>query len=300
VSADDLFDTSLPLRTVEANPTLFRRALGIWHYRELLKNLVLKELRLKYKNSVLGYVWSMLNPMLYLAVFYVVFQIMFGGAMPDFPIFLLTGLLTWNLFATALLTATASVLGNGGMVTQVAFPREVLPLAAVGAALVNFVLQLGVLLAAVAISGHAPSIRFLPVGVLALLVVALLACGVGLSLAALNVQYRDTAYLLELGLLAWFWATPIVYEHGRVTDRLAEQAWVTFLNPMTSLVIALQRTIYNRTSYVSSGETVPIVYDETVWWYAGNVLIVGLGAVALIVVGLLVFDRVGDDLAEQL
>jgi ABC-2 type transport system permease protein len=292
--------TSNELRTVEANPSLLGRAAQIWRFRELLKNLIGKELRLKYKNSVLGYAWSLLNPVLYLVVFYFVFQVIFGTALPDFPIFLLTGLLTWNLFAGALSAATASVLDNGGMVTQVAFPREVLPLAAVGAALVNFFLQTGVLLVGVAVAGHGPSPEFLPVALLALVVVALLAAGLGLSLAALNVQYRDTGYLLELVLLAWFWATPIVYQHRLMTDELGRASWVSFLNPMTPLVITVQRAIYNRTEVVNGSGTTGILYDESVWWYLRNVLIVGVGAVVLIALGLWVFDRIGDDLAEQL
>jgi ABC-2 type transport system permease protein len=187
------------------------------------------------------------------------------------------------------------------MVTQVAFPREILPLAAVGAALVNFFLQVGVLLLAVLASGHPPSLEFLPVAILALVVVALLAAGIGLTLSALNVQYRDTGYLLELVLLAWFFATPIVYQHRLMTDKLGSASWVSLLNPMTPLVIAIQRAIYNRTEVVdSSGKVTPILYDETVWWYLRNVLIVGLGATALIALGLWVFDRIGDDLAEQL
>ncbi|MBV9951745.1 MAG: ABC transporter permease, partial [Acidimicrobiia bacterium] len=247
MTARDDFGHDLQLRTVEANPSLLRRAAQVWRYRELLRNLVGKELRLKYKNSVLGYAWSMLNPVLYLAVYFFVFQVVFGNSMPDFPIFLLTGLLTWNMFSVALSTATASVLDNGMMVRQVAFPKEVLPIAAVGAALVNFFLQAGVLLLAVAASGHAPSLAFLPVAVLALLVVALLAAGIGLCLGALNVQYRDTGYLLELVLLAWFFVTPIVYQHRLMTDKLRGAAWVSLLNPMTPLIITVQRAIYNRT-----------------------------------------------------
>jgi ABC-2 type transport system permease protein len=301
MTAPDDFDRDLRLRTVEANPSLWQRAAQVWRYRELLRNLIGKELRLKYKNSVLGYAWSLLNPVLYLVIYYFVFQVVFGTALPDFPIFLLTGLLTWNLFSVALSTATGAVLDNGTMVTQVAFPREVLPLAAVGAALVNFFLQAGVLLVAVAVSGHAPSLEFMPVAILALVVVALLAAGIGLSLAALNVQYRDTGYLLELVLLAWFFATPIVYQHRLMTDKLGSASWVSLLNPMTPLVITVQRAIYNRTEVVdSSGKVTGILYDESVWWYLRNVLIVGIGSAALIALGLWVFDRIGDDLAEQL
>jgi ABC-2 type transport system permease protein len=301
MTATDDFDHDLRLRTVEANPSLLQRAAQVWRYRELLRNLIGKELRLKYKNSVLGYAWSMLNPVLYLAVYYFVFQVVFGNAMPDFPIFLLTGLLTWNMFSVALSTATASVLDNGMMVRQVAFPKEVLPIAAVGAALVNFFLQAGVLLLAVAASGHAPSLAFMPIALLALLVVALLAAGIGLCLAALNVQYRDTGYLLELVLLAWFFVTPIVYQHRLMTDKLGSASWVSLLNPMTPLVITVQRAIYNRTEFTDAkGNVTGVLYDETVWWYLRNVLLVGLGAAALIALGLWIFDRIGDDLAEQL
>lgn len=297
----DDFGHDLRLRTVESEPSLFRRAAQVWRYRELLRNLIGKELRLKYKNSVLGYAWSLLNPVLYLVVYFFVFQVVFGNGIPDFPIFLLTGLLTWNLFSVALSTATASVLENGVMVRQVAFPKEVLPLAAVGAALVNFFLQTGVLLLAVALSGHAPSLPFLPVAFLALLVVALLASGIGLCLAALNVQYRDTGYLLELMLLAWFFVTPIVYQHRLMTDKLGSASWVSLLNPMTPLVITMQRAFYNRTEVVDShGKVTGILYDESVWWYLRNVVIVGIGSAMLIALGLWIFDRIGDDLAEQL
>src|SRR5207248_4697248 len=130
-------DARPPFRVVSARINLRQRFRDIWAYRELLGGLVRKELKVKYKNSVLGFLWSMLNPALYLVVFYVVFQLILKNGIPQFAIFLLAGLLVWNLFSTALPGATGSVVGNSGLVKKVAFPREVLALSSVGAALVH-------------------------------------------------------------------------------------------------------------------------------------------------------------------
>ena len=124
-----------PRRTVAQSIT------GIWRYRELLVNLVRKELKVRYKNSSLGFLWSMLNPLMYLVVFYVVFQLVLKAGIPYFPVFLLSGLLAWNLFSSSLAGATGSITGNASLVNKVWFPREILPLAAIGANFVHFLLQ---------------------------------------------------------------------------------------------------------------------------------------------------------------
>ena len=122
----------------------------IWRFRELLRNLVRKELKVKYKNSVLGFAWSMLNPLFLLAVYTVVFNIL-GTAFDYFTIWLLIGILVWNLFSTSVVAGTTSISGNGYLVNKVRFPREVLPLASVGAALVHFFLQSLVLVVVLAV-----------------------------------------------------------------------------------------------------------------------------------------------------
>src|SRR5207249_150153 len=109
--------------------------------RELLANLVRKEVKVKYKSSVLGALWSMLNPILYLAVFTLVFSLVLRNNVPHFPVYLLSGLLAFNLFSTSLGLGARSVVDNANLVTKVYFPRELLPLASVGTALVDFVLQ---------------------------------------------------------------------------------------------------------------------------------------------------------------
>ena len=122
-------------------------------YHELLVALVRKELKVRYKGSTLGFLWSLLNPLLYLAVFYYVFEVVLEAGIPNFAIFLLSGLLAWNLFSSSLLTGTGAIVDNGALVKKVYFPREILPLANVGASLVHFFLQLIVM--AFALVDHA-------------------------------------------------------------------------------------------------------------------------------------------------
>ena len=138
-------------RIVRPRMTARERLARIVERRELLVGMVRKELKIKYKNSILGFAWSLLNPLLYLVVFYVAFTIILKSGIPAFPIWLLSGLLVWNLFSTGLGAATGSVVGNAALVKKVSFPREILPLAAVGSMLVHFFLQSIVLFVVLAI-----------------------------------------------------------------------------------------------------------------------------------------------------
>ena len=291
-----------PTRVISNRTSVWQRVGEIWRYRELLVGLVRKELKVKYKNSALGFVWSMLNPALYLVVFYLVFQLVLKNGIPVFAIYLLSGLLVWNLFSTALSGATASVVANAAIVKKVSFPREILAMASVGASLVHFFLQGVVLILALLVFRYSPSPTFLllvPVALLALLVVA---CALGILLAAANVYARDTQHLLELVLLAWFWATPIVYQYRLVADRLQENTWLYRLNPITPIVLTFQRAIYNKVEPAGpGGAPLPILpADAGLLWYLAH-----LGAViavfgALLLVALTVFGRLEGNFAEEL
>ena len=125
----------------------------LYAHREILSNLIRKELKVKYAASVLGAVWSILNPLVYLAVFTFVAKVL-GAGIPDYPVYLLSGLLAWNLFSASLTGGASSVLDNANLVKKVAFPREILPLSTVGVALVDFVLQSVVLFAFILVSGY--------------------------------------------------------------------------------------------------------------------------------------------------
>lgn len=271
----------------------------LWEYRELLVGLVRKELKVKYKNSSLGFVWSMLNPALYLVVFYLVFQIFLGSGIPRFPIYLLSGLLVWNFFSGALGGSTQAITGNSSLVNKVYFPREILPLATVGATLVHFFLQALVLIAALIVFQQPIPWSYLWLVVPALAVLVVLASALCILLSAINVYARDTQHLLELVMLAWFWLTPIVYPYRLVADRLDARGWpewLMLLNPVVAITTSFQRGIYGTVAT----ENVTILPPYGQWWYLRNLGIVGVVACVLFVVALRIFDRLQGNFAEEL
>ena len=227
------------------------RVRELWEFREILWNLVRKELKVKYTASVLGAVWSLLNPVVFLAVFWFVSEVLLDG-IPNYPVYLLSGLLAWNLLSVSLSSGAQSVIANANLVKKVYFPREILPLATVGVSLVDFVLQSAVLLVFLVVSGYGFTLSALwlyPVAFIALLTFT---TAVTFLVSALNVRYRDVQHLLGLGLLVWFWLTPIVYQGFLVQDRLADvslgpiSAWQAYLlNPATTIVIGFQRALYD-------------------------------------------------------
>lgn len=269
----------------------------LFAHREVLVNLTRKELKVKYKSSVLGILWSMLNPLMYLVVFFLVFKLFLKSQIPDFHIYLLSGLLAWTFFSTAVQGATTSVVGNSPLVTKVAFPREILPLSAIGSSMVNFFFQFIVLIAVMvaftyALSG--PAVLLLP---LALAVLMIFSVAVGFATSALNVRYRDTTHLVELGLLAWFWLTPVIYpaltvlEQGATTWRLYQ------LNPMVTITLGFQRALYGLRRLPDGRSVLP---DPGISWYGIRLGLVGLAAVVLLYATWRLFYRRSGDFAEEL
>jgi ABC-2 type transport system permease protein len=293
------------LHVVSARKNVNTRVREIWQYRELLLSLVRKELKVKYKDSVLGFAWSMLNPAFTLSIYYVVFQIILGNGIPMFAIFLLSGLLVWNFFSNALAGATGSVTGNGGLVKKVSFPREVLPLASVGAALFNFMLQTIVMVLALAVFVHAPSPEYLLLAVVALAILTLFASALSIFLSAVNVKFRDTQHLLELVLMLWFWGTPIVYQYaGRVHDGVASHGLrvLYFANPITPIVLTFQRAFYNMLDpkATKGGGFVKVLRHDPITWYAWHLGIVFVVACIFLYGALAIFGRLEGNFAEEL
>jgi len=259
-----------PLRVVSARISLRTRLRDIWTYRELLVGLTRKELKVKYKNSILGFFWSMLNPAAILLTYFVVFQIILKNGIPQFAIYLMSGVLIWNMFSAALPGATVSVVANSGLVKKVAFPREILALASVGAALVHFFFQSLVMLAFLLAFQHGPAMAYLPLVLPALVALLMLTAGLGVLLAAVNVKLRDMQHLLDIGLNLWFWATPIVYQYRLVRDKVVGPSstfkHVLFvlwrLNPVTPIVLAFQRALYGRTSPRTGPTTVSHILPD--------------------------------------
>ncbi|MFW2382948.1 MAG: ABC transporter permease [Acidimicrobiales bacterium] len=277
-----------------------RRALDVWDYRELLGNLVRRELKVRYKDSVLGFLWTLLNPLLYLAVFSVVFDLVLNAGAPRYGLLLLSGLLVWNLFATGLASATASIVGNGPLVQKVWFPREILPIAAVGASFISFCFQMIVLLVGLAAFGHVPEWSMMWLLIPALLLTLLLAIGLGLLLSAYNVYYRDTNHFLELGLLAWFWFTCIVYPFQFVADALGDNTILAGLNPMMGPVVVFKRVLYNPNNLSPAAQEKDFAFlmDQGVGFYV-QMLGISFGfALVLLVMGMRSFARLEGDFGE--
>lgn len=294
---------ALHVTEISRRPGPIARAIAVWRYRELLGNLTRKELKVKYKNSVLGFAWSLLNPILYLVVYYVVFQVVLGTGIPYFAIFFLSGLLPWTFFSTALASGTASIVENRGLVGKVWFPREILPLASIGAALVHFFLQALVLALTLVVFRYAPSPEFMLLLIPALLTLLTFLAALTIALSAVNVYLRDTQHFLELVVLAWFWLTPIVYSFELVRQKLEDLWWLFLVNPMTDIVLVFQRAIYNRTSYVDSStsppQTVGIIPDASLWWYLRGLVIVFAASLVLLWLALWLFGRLEDNIAEE-
>jgi ABC-2 type transport system permease protein len=282
-------------RTITSRTSLPGQIREIAVHHELLLNLVRLELKAKYKASALGFAWSLLNPAMYLVVFYIAFDVILGGGIPRFPIDLLSGLLVWNFFTAALNTGTGAVVAGSGLVKKVWFPREILPLASVGAALVHFFLQLLVLVIALAAIRHPVGWTEVPLLPLALCDLVLLAAAFALLFSVANVYLRDMAHFVELATMAWFWVTPIVYAFPQLASSLHGHTGLALINPVTPIVLTFQRALYGE-----FGNPPVIPAHLAFGWYLRNLVIVSVAIGALLTVALRVFSRLEGNLAEEL
>jgi ABC-2 type transport system permease protein len=290
-----------PVNVIAPRRSVYRHLVELVGYRELLGNLVRKELKVKYKKSSLGFLWSLLNPAMYIVVFTIVFQVVLKAGIPYFPIFLLSGLLAWNLFATSLGSATGSITGNHTLVNKVYFPREILPLAAVGANCVHFMLQGVVLIAAIALSPVDFDWRWIWLVIPTMIVLLIFTSAMAIFLSAVNVYARDTQHILELALLAWQWMTPMIYEWRLPAEKLHEHGVTTgvlLLNPLVTIVVTMQRALYGQ--HTATGEVTPMLPTEGQWWYLRNLGITGVAVVILFVIAMRIFGRLEGNFAEEL
>jgi ABC-2 type transport system permease protein len=290
-------------RIVTPTTSVRKRLREIWLSRELLIYLVRTEIKVKYKNSVLGIVWSMIAPAMTLAIYWFVFGVVLKNGIPNFVIFLFAGLLLWNLFQLGVLTGTGVIVNNAGIVKKVSFPREILALAAVGSACVFFFFQVIVMVIFMIVLHHGPDWSYLPVALLALVAGVVLACAIGVLLSSINVYLRDTQHLIEVILTAWFWACPIVYAFQKqIASRLEVKGltWVYFLNPMVPLVLSFQRCIYADTTVTVGNAPYPILPSTGMFWYVSLDLAVLAIAAVLFLIALAVFGRLEGNFAEEL
>lgn len=248
----------------------------IIRYRTLLQTLVSRELKVRYKRSVLGVLWTMLNPLLMMIVFTIVFAHFLRFEIDHFPVYFLSAFLIWNFFSQTTSWATGCLLGNASLITKVYVPKAIFVLATVVGGLVNLLLSLVPLALIMIVLGHplTSSIAFLPIPIL---LATLFSLGLSLLLAPLCLMFADIVPLYQVALTAWMYLTPIFYPLDIVPERYRI---LVEANPMTYLVEAFRAPIY--------AGTLP---DTSV------LLGAAVSAAVVLVGGTVVFDRYSDRIA---
>jgi lipopolysaccharide transport system permease protein len=216
----------------------------LWAYRELLYFLVWRDIKVRYKQTVLGAAWAIIQPL----VTMIIFTYFFGklARVPTdgvpYPIFFYTGLLLWTFFSNGVTNGANSLIGNSNLITKVYFPRLIIPSAAVGAGLLDFAIASVLLIGLLIYYGFSAVLSYLMVLPLVLLT-TLFALGVGIWLSALNVKYRDVRYALPFVIQIWMFLSPIIYPSSMVPQ---EWRWVLSLNPITGLVESFRASLFGR------------------------------------------------------
>lgn len=236
----------------------------LWHYRDLLLMLTWREISVRYKQTVLGFAWAVLQPFLTM----VVFTVFLGrlAKMPSdgipYPVFSYLGLLPWTYFSGALTRSSTSLVTNSNLLTKVYFPRIFIPLSGTLSAAVDFVIAFVVLVGLMLWYGIAPSVESLLLIPLSLLT-ALAAMGVGMWLAALNVQYRDIQHATPFLIQIWMYATPIVYPASLVPERYRI---IFAINPLTGIIEAYRSAVLGRAiDWVALGVSTVVILIALVW-----------------------------------
>ena len=266
----------------------------IWAHRELLDLLTRRELKARYKDSVLGFFWSLMKPLTMLLIYWLAIGKFLGAerSIPQFAIYIFTGLTAWQLFSEVVQLGTSSIVANGGLIKKVYLPREVFPLSTTGSALFNFGIQFVVLIAATFVLG-APAtgieLLYFPLAFAVLLVFSF---ALALILCAVNVYLRDVQYLVEIVLMVLFWASPTVYSWAQVSGSLVGRDWLAEIylaNPVTLVVMGFQQAFW----MAGRDEAVPADLDVRLW------IALAVGA-ALLWVSQRVFTRLQGNFAQEL
>jgi lipopolysaccharide transport system permease protein len=207
----------------------------LWRYRELIFFLTWRDIKVRYKQAVLGVAWAILQPLLTMLIFTVIFGILLETPSQDlpYPLFTLSALLPWQLFASALQRSSISLVGNANLITKIYFPRLAIPISSVFAALVDFAVSFIVLLGVMIYYQYWPGLNILWLPIIVLLAL-LTALSVGLWLSALNVQYRDIQQMVPFIIQVWMYASPIVYPIETIPAGVWR--WLYGLNPMVGVI----------------------------------------------------------------
>jgi len=265
----------------------------VFAHREVLSLLIRRDLKARYKDSALGMFWVLIKPLVQLALYFVAIGLFLGASrgIPNFAIFIFTGLTIYGLFSEIVSGGTQSIVSNGGLIKKVYLPREIFPIASTGSALVNSGIQFGLLIAASMLSGafnySLEALYILP----SIVIIIVYALALAILLSAVNVYLRDMQYLIEVFLMIFMWASPIIYSWGMVSKILGPGVLLEVYtnNPITLAVLGMQRGFWQGNEAT--------VYPDMMLMRMGIALVVGL---ILLVVCQRAFNRLEGDFAQSL
>ena len=273
----------------------------IFRSRFLLKLLVSKELKVRYRGSVLGLLWSYVKPGVQFVVFYIALGVFLGleqsdrnpGGLPNYAIYLFSGIVLINFFTEALGNASRSIVGNGGLIKKIYLPRQLFPMASVWVSGVHFVPQIVILVVACLFNGWRPSLLQLAAAAAGFIIVTLLATGLGLLFGAVNVYFRDAENLVDMLLMIATWASPVLYSWIMVRDKLGETYFNIYqLNPITVGVETFHYAFWLPTT--DGAEAIP-PHLLSVWIPVALAI-----SAAVLLLGQLVFRRLEGRFAQEL
>ena len=253
-------------------------------YRDLFANLFRRDLHAKYRGSALGVLWTVANPVMLMAVYLLVFGVVWKSPFSNgghYPLFLLCGLAPWTFFAAAFQSSTRSMLDNANLIRKTRFPRQLVPLSVVAAHLVSFCVMLGLLLVTTAIAlprARATELLAIPLAALFVCVVA----GLSLAVGSLNVLFRDVEFLVSAALVPLFFLTPIIYPLSKVAAHTHVVAALHWLNPLSPAIQAIRA---------------PLFLGTMPFW--GDALYLVLEAAVSLALGAWVFRRIDDQIAIE-
>jgi len=249
--------------------------------RFVLRQLVEKDFKVRYRNMSLGIFWSLLNPLIMMTVMSFVFTVIFPNPEKLYPLFIMAGLLPYNFFSQSWSAATSSIVSNSTLVKKLSFPRELLPISVVLASSVHFFIQLALLMAAaVFFVGFSPLWALLPVIIVLHIIFT---CGLALFFSALDVYYRDTQYVVESTTMVLFWVVPIFYSFEEVSRRSALLAELYSFNPLAAVIFLVRRVL---------------IYQQNPGWVI--IAKLGLISIAVFAVGLWFFRRMEREFVDHL
>ena len=253
----------------------------LYRYRSMVINLVKRDIRGRYKGSVLGFLWNFILPLMQILVYIMVFTIVFKQNIEDYYVYLIVGMVPWIMFSDSISCGSGSVVDNSQLITKIYFPRTVIPVSIVISKFINFLISMAIVLIVLAIGGHGFEISALlttPYAVLCLLIFSL---GLAVMLAAANVYLRDMQYLISVILMMWIWMTPIMYVSDFIDNSFFE--FILNINSMTYIIELFQDALYWKV--VPTTETL---------------LISILESIIMAIVGFGVYQKLSPDFAEVL